>query len=114
MPYLPVNVSEYQAVWLVVMFDLPTKTKGDRRRYAQFRNILLEQGFSMLQFSVYARPFLSEEASDPCRLLLTSELPTKGHVRLLMVTDRQYGKMKSFYGKKEVPVKEPIRQTMLF
>lgn len=114
MPYLTVDVSSYQAMWLVVMFDLPVKTKGERRRYAQFRNLLLEQGFSILQLSVYARPFLSEEASEPCRQLLTRELPTKGHVRLLMVTDRQYGKMKSFYGKKEAPLEEPLRQTLLF
>jgi CRISPR-associated protein Cas2 len=114
MPFQPVNVSEFQTMWLIVMFDLPVKTKADRRRYAKFRNLLLEQGFSMLQLSNYARPFLSEEASEPCRQLLTRELPPGGHVRLLMVTDRQYGKMKSFFGKKEVPREESPRQTLLF
>lgn len=114
MPYRFVEPSEYKTVWLVVMFDLPVKSKGERRRYAQFRNLLLEQGFNRLQLSVYAQPFVSEEASEPCRNQLVRELPAKGHVRLLMVTDRQFGKMRSFLGKKETPTEEPLRQVLLF
>ncbi len=114
MPYLAVEVSEYRAMWLVVMFDLPVKTKAERRRYSRFRALLLGEGFSMLQLSVYARPFPAEEASEPTRNMLRRELPPKGYVRLLMVTDRQFGKMKSFYGNKEAPIEEPTRQALLF
>ncbi|MDR2152365.1 MAG: CRISPR-associated endonuclease Cas2, partial [Helicobacteraceae bacterium] len=38
---------------LLVLFDLPVKAKSDQRRATQFRNHLLKDGFSMLQFSVY-------------------------------------------------------------
>jgi CRISPR-associated protein Cas2 len=101
-------------MWLMVMFDLPVKTKIDRRRYSQFRSLLLADGFSQLQFSVYARPFPSEEAGEPCRNRLTRALPEKGHVRLLLVTDRQFAKMRTFFGKKSAPNEEPMRQVLLF
>src|SRR5690606_25570553 len=48
-------LSEYEGMWLFAMFDLPVVTKTDRRNYARFRKKLLEEGFMMLQFSVYAR-----------------------------------------------------------
>jgi len=110
----PAEFSEYKSVWLLVMFDLPVKTRADRRRYAQFRSLLLGEGFSQLQFSVYARPFPSEEASEPCRNRLTRELPEQGHVRLLLVTDRQFAKMRTYFGKKHTPNEESMRQVLLF
>ncbi len=42
-------------MWLLAMFDLPVTTRKARKRYAEFRKLLLQEGFSMLQFSVYAR-----------------------------------------------------------
>ena len=40
---------------VIVMFDLPTETKSQRRTYARFRKRLLEDGFVMMQYSVYTR-----------------------------------------------------------
>lgn len=62
MPERGLQLSEYRGVWLVAMFDLPVDTKEARRHYTQFRNALLKQGFTMLQFSVYARYFPSDGA----------------------------------------------------
>ena len=101
-------------MWLVVMFDLPVKTKIQKRKYSKFRNSLLSNGFTRLQFSVYSRPFLSEEASLSCQSLLISSLPPDGHVRLLVVTDRQYGKMRSFFGKKPTENDAGCQQILLF
>jgi CRISPR-associated protein Cas2 len=42
-------------MWIIVMFDLPTDTKEARKAYHEFREELLNDGFTMLQFSVYAR-----------------------------------------------------------
>ncbi|MDR2169188.1 MAG: CRISPR-associated endonuclease Cas2, partial [Planctomycetaceae bacterium] len=36
---------------LLTMFDLPSKTKRERRIYRQFRKRLLELGFTKIQFS---------------------------------------------------------------
>lgn len=109
-----IALSEYRGVWLFAMFDLPVDTQVARRRYTQFRNLLLKHGFLMLQFSVYARYYPSEEASDTCRKHLRKGLPPHGQVRLMMVTDKQYGKMEVFTGKKSADVEQAPDQLVLF
>jgi len=51
-------------MWLFAMFDLPVTDKALKKAYARFRKLLLSQGFSMLQFSVYARHCVSEESGE--------------------------------------------------
>lgn len=106
--------SGYRGMWMFAMFDLPVTTKEARMRYARFRKALLERGFTMLQFSVYARHCGSEEFADGVRADVRAVLPPDGQVRLLGVTDRQYGKMEVFFGKRRAPTEDPPAQFMLF
>jgi CRISPR-associated protein Cas2 len=102
------ETSGYKSMWLMVMFDLPVDTEDARRDYTTFRKKLIKRGFIMLQFSVYARFCTTEEASKVHRKYVRSVLPKNGQVRLLSVTDRQFGKMEVFVGKKSVePEKQP-------
>jgi len=101
-------------MWLFTMFDLPVDTRAARREYTRFRKTLLVEGFCMLQYSVYARYCPSEEAGIAHRRCIQGVLPPHGQVRLLTVTDRQFGKMEVFYGKSRQPVEEPPAQLMLF
>jgi CRISPR-associated protein Cas2 len=107
-------LSEYRAMWLFAMFDLPVDTKKARREYTQFRKLLLEHGFSMLQYSVYARYCPSEESSDTYQRRVEAALPADGQVRLMAVTDRQFGKMQVFLGKNRATLEQPPEQTLLF
>lgn len=92
------------------MFDLPVDSPQRRKAYAQFRKALLKDGFVMLQFSVYARYCASEEASVVHRKRVQAELPAEGEVRLVLLTDHQYGKMEVYVGKKrEQPEKAPVQ-----
>jgi CRISPR-associated endonuclease Cas2 len=43
------------------MFDLPVDTPGARRDYTKFRKGLLQDGFSMMQYSVYIRHCANED-----------------------------------------------------
>lgn len=108
------SLSGYRGVWLFVMFDLPVDTKTARKRYAQFRSLLLHEGFAQMQYSIYARYFSSEEQSEPSVGRISSRVPPKGAVRLLTVTDRQFGKMQCFHGKTAVPTEKPPQQLLLF
>lgn len=47
------KAEEVRFVWLMVFFDLPVKTKPQRRRASQFRIFLKKEGYMMLQLSVY-------------------------------------------------------------
>ena len=49
------RLSEYRVMWLLVLFDLPTETKRDRKASADFRKKLIRDGFTMFQFSIYVR-----------------------------------------------------------
>ena len=53
--------SEYKIMWIFVFFDLPTETAIQRKEAALFRKTLLEDGFTMLQYSVYIRHTPSRE-----------------------------------------------------
>jgi len=101
-------------MWLFAMFDLPVTTPEARKRYTEFRKVLLKQGFSMLQFSVYARYCASEEMADAYRGRIRAELPPAGYVRVLAVTDRQFGKMESYIGEMSRSLEEPPPQLALF
>ncbi len=108
------SFSEYRSLWLFAMFDLPMKTKKDRREYTRFRNALIRDGFSQLQYSVYARYCISDETGNVYRGRIRKGLPPKGQVRVLSVTDRQFGKMEIFFGKSREPVEDPPAQLTFF
>ena len=107
-------LSEYNGVWLFAMFDLPVTDKEARREYTRFRKALIREGFGMLQYSVYARYFGSQESSEAHRGRIRLQLPPGGQVRLMAVTDRQFGKMDVFHGKKLSEPEKPPKQLLLF
>ncbi|GAB4127627.1 MAG: hypothetical protein Kow00104_12880 [Rhodothalassiaceae bacterium] len=92
-------LSGYDLMWLFVMFDLPTTTKKERKAAAAFRNRLLDQGFDMLQFSVYHRLFKSTRAADNVMDEVGRDIPEGGRVFGMMVTDRQYENARIYHGK---------------
>ncbi len=85
-------------MWLIVFFDLPVKTKPQRRVATKFRKFLLDDGYIMLQYSVYARICRGQDAVEKHVGRLLKSLPKEGSVRSLQVTDRQYARMKTLVG----------------
>lgn len=85
-------------MWLMVFFDLPVGTKTQRRHASRFRNVLKNDGFMMLQFSVYARICRGQDAVDKHVRRVRSNLPQEGSVRTLQITDKQYGRMELMLG----------------
>jgi CRISPR-associated protein Cas2 len=114
MPRREYVLSGYRGMWIFAMFDLPVYSKKARRRYTRFRKLLLKEGFSMLQYSVYARYCASEEVAHVHRVRIRSALPPEGYVRVLAVTDRQFGKMESYIGKSSESIEKPPLQLELF
>ena len=101
-------------MWLFTFFDLPVKTAEERRDYVRFQKSLLSEGFMRVQYSVYVRYMESEEASGALRRRIRTRLPPGGQVRLLAVTDRQFGKMGIFQGKKRREPEKAPDQLLLF
>lgn len=85
-------------MWIFVFFDLPVGTKPERRHATRFRTFLKDDGYMMLQFSVYARVCRGEDAVTKHIQRVTKHLPPKGSVRTIPVTDKQYGRMRLLLG----------------
>ncbi len=83
---------------MLVFFDLPVSTRADRRHYAQFRRFLLNDGFDMIQFSVYGRILNGRDAEEKHMQRVVANLPPEGSVRVLTVTEKQYASMKLLIG----------------
>jgi CRISPR-associated protein Cas2 len=94
-----VQITGYRLMWVLAMFDLPTDTKRARREYALFRKMLLGDGFTQMQFSVYARPCPSQENADVHVGRIERSLPPDGEVRVITITDKQFERMRVFWGK---------------
>jgi len=92
------KAEEVRVLWLFVFFDLPVGTKAERRMATRFRNFLKDDGYMMLQWSVYARVCRGEEAVEKHIRRVVGNLPKKGSVRALQVTDRQYARMRLLLG----------------
>ena len=93
---MPAEETRY--VWVFIFFDLPVGTKAERREATRFRNFLKDDGYMMLQYSVYARVCRAEDGAMKHIARVTRNLPGKGSIRALQVTDRQYGRMRLLLG----------------
>lgn len=85
---------------IMVFFDLPVKTKSDKKEYVKFRNFLINDGYIMLQYSVYSKTVRNfDDAKKHCRYL-HGFVPPKGSVRVMTVTEKQYASMEILVGER--------------
>lgn len=83
---------------LLVFFDLPVVSRAERRAYTVFRRFLLNDGYDMIQFSVYGRIVNGNDAEQKHLKRLVDNLPPEGSVRCLTVTEKQFASMKLLVG----------------
>lgn len=75
---------------LMVMFDLPVETSKQRREYRKFHKRLIQEGFLMIQYSVYARVCVSRQSANFMEQRIKAFLPDEGLVQTFMMTEKQY------------------------
>lgn len=108
------ETSLYRIVWTLVLFDLPMRTKKERKAYTQFRKVLLDNGFCKMQFSVYIRSNLTEEKAAIYEARVQAAVPEDGEVRVLQITEKQLARMKVWLGKIPRPPEKPSEQLEFF
>lgn len=101
-------------MWIMVIFDLPVGSKRERRAATKFRYFLLDQGFSMSQFSVYMRFCGGKDQAEAYIKRIEAALPKTGLVQILSFTDKQYENIISFDGRTRGPRNENPQQFALF
>ena len=100
----------------MVAFDLPVKTKTERKRATDFRKFLLDDGFRMIQFSVYARPCVTFARQETHLRRIRLAVPNEGSVRAMYITKAQWEKAFIMHGKPatEVEAEKMPKQIMLW
>lgn len=101
-------------MWIIVFFDLPTDTKKAKKNYSDFRKSLLEDGFTMMQYSVYYRHCASKENAAVHMERVREVVPPDGEVRLIQFTDKQFERMEVFLGKRRTKIEEAPAQLEMF
>lgn len=94
-------LNQYRIMWIMVLFDIPTETKKQRKAASFFRKSLIDDGFTMFQFSIYLRHCSSRENAEVHVKRVKTRLPEYGHVGIIRITDKQFAAMELFYAKKE-------------
>jgi CRISPR-associated protein Cas2 len=108
------RLSQYRIMWVFVFYDLPTETEKQRKAATEFRKLMLKDGFTMFQFSMYIRPCASRENADVHTKRVKQWLPAEGHVVVMSLTDKQFGMMEIFYGREPQSKPEEPDQLTLF
>lgn len=86
---------------ILVFFDLPVQTKEERKQATQFRKSLVQDGFYMIQFSVYGRLCHTIENAKLHEMRLKKMLPEKGSIRSLLITEKQYSSITILLGEQK-------------
>lgn len=108
------RLNAYRIMWVLVFYDLPTSTEKERKAAAEFRKKILQDGFTMFQFSMYVRHCSSAEHAQRHVSHINKILPALGHVGIITITDKQFGMMKIFSGKKPIAYKNVPQQLEIF
>ena len=106
--------SEYRIMWVLVLYDLPTETKKERKAAADFRKRIMGDCFTMFQFSIYIRHCPSKENADVHIRRVKSYLPEHGKIGILCITDKQFGEIELYMSKKSVQPSTAGQQLELF
>lgn len=108
------RLNAYRIMWLLIMYDLPTETKTDRRNAQQFRKRILKDGFQMFLFSKYLRHCISRENAEVHIARVKKMLPPFGTIGILRITDKQFGEMEIYTNRKAVATQPTVQQLELF
>lgn len=109
------DFTKFKMGWMIVAFDLPTKEKEERRNYALFRKFLIEDGFMMIQFSVYARAIISHARMVTHSRRIKQSLPPEGSLRVWYITQAQWERSLVVHGKPaQVTIAETIPSQLQF
>ena len=85
---------------VMVFFDLPVKSKKDRKAYTDFRRELIKAGFVMVQYSVYSRTVKNNDDAEKYERLIEKIVPDNGAVRMMTVTEKQYASIRILAGER--------------
>lgn len=88
----------YKFMRLIVFFDLPMKSKKERKIYTDFHKWLIKNGYIMMQYSIYTKIFSNRDACVNHIPIIKRNVPKQGQIRIMMVTEKQYANIEIIVG----------------
>lgn len=88
----------YRYMRAIIFFDLPSVTYEERKEYTRFRKFLINEGFIMMQESVYSKILLNSTNLNMLGQRIKKNKPKEGLVQLLNVTEKQYSSIEFIVG----------------
>lgn len=88
----------YRFMRVVVLFDLPMESSSEVREYTHFRKHLIQEGFMMLQKSVYVKLCLNSVAAKSIMNNVRKKAPSSGLVQMMIITEKQFTRMEFVVG----------------
>jgi CRISPR-associated protein Cas2 len=82
----------YRYMRLILNFDLPQTTLGEKRAYRGFRKELVKFGFVMNQYSMYSKLCLNSTQQKRVEDFLRRIKPRRGVVEYFCLTEKQYAR----------------------
>ena len=110
------DTKKFKMGWMMVAFDLPVKSKEQRKMATNFRKFLLDDGYQMMQFSVYIRPCVSAARMETHTRRVKANVPEEGSVRAIYITRAQWKRSWVIRGSpgKEIEAEDLPKQVMLW
>ncbi len=82
----------------MVFFDLPNVYLRDKKNYIKFRKYLINEGFIMMQESVYSKIVLNSQQSGLLINRIRKNAPKKGIIQVMTITEKQYSQIEYIIG----------------
>lgn len=98
---------------ILVFFDLPTNTIKERKAYTKFRKFLINEGFIMMQESVYVKLALNNSITNSEKEKIIKNKPEKGIVQILVITEKQFNSMEYITGEKETNILDDTERLLI-
>ena len=98
---------------VMVFFDLPTITDKNRHDYRKFRQFLVQEGFIMMQESVYCKLALNMTAVYAMKDRINANKPKDGIVQVMTITEKQYAAIDYVCGSSQKTIIDSDRRLII-
>lgn len=86
---------------VIVFFDLPTLSAEEKRAYIKFRKFLIQDGYIMMQESVYCKLAMNQNSANAMIMKIKHNKPSAGLVQVLTITEKQYSNIEMIVGENQ-------------
>jgi CRISPR-associated protein Cas2 len=104
------SANGWRIMWVIAMFDVPVGTVDQRRAYQHLHDFLLKENFVRHQYSVYLRHLPTMAVANAQIARVRPWIPDGGHVTFFLLTDKQYGMTREFFGWRQMKKKPDAPQ----